>query len=241
MPQDEAKDVNDESVAESQATALVTSTAELATGFTLGKALHDAATQLATLLEAQFACADVTVADATLTVTYGAKPGNCTYRGWVFRGKHVIKVTKNDGDVVVEHEWQDVTNGYIRLNGSAHVTWTGTDTTRHVVHDVTWTRLADGRTGKETGDRTQRPLAGGIAEGVQIDGGRSWTGPSGRWDLQATGVEARWVDTVPQVGTYHLATPKGRSLTLTFRRVDDVTIEVRISGASRDYRFDVKR
>jgi hypothetical protein len=239
IPQTEARDVLDEATADSEAAALTATSIELTTSFTLGKAVHDAATELAAFVGSQLACATIAVADATLTVTYGTKPGNCTYRGQHFTGKHVVKLTKNDSDVVVDHEWDDVADGFVRVNGTAHVTWSAADPSRHVQHDLTWTQLAGGRTGRGTGDRTHRPLASGIAEGIRIDGSRTWTGPAGKWDLTIDGVEARWADPLPQAGTYRLASPNGRSLTLTFSRVDPSTIEVLMVGALRDYRFDV--
>ena len=38
--------------------------------------------------------AEIALVDATLSVTYGAKPGNCAYRGNEFSGQHVVKVAK---------------------------------------------------------------------------------------------------------------------------------------------------
>jgi hypothetical protein len=101
--------------------------------------------------------------------------------------------------------------------------------------------LADGRTGHGTGDRTQRPLAGGIEEGIEDDGSLSWQGQAGKWDLAINDVEWRWQDPVPEKGSYHLATPKGKSLTLSFARVDDDTIHVTVSSGSKTFGFDVNK
>jgi hypothetical protein len=201
--------------------------------------VSDAASELKTFIQTQLPCAEIVLADATLTVTYGAKPGNCTYRGAKFSGQQIVKVTKNDDVIVVDHEWKDLSNGVVKVSGTAHVTWNFDDKTRHVEHDLTWTRIADGRTGRGTGDRTQRPLAGGLAEGIQVDGSRSWTGPKGKWDLAIEGVQMRWVDPVPQAGTYRLASPKGRSLELSFSRVDADPIEVKIKNDTREFKFNV--
>lgn len=119
------------------------------------------------------------------------------------------------------------------------MTWDAGDKTRHVVHDLTWTRLADRRTGRGTGDRTQRPLAGGVAEGIQVDGSRSWRGQAGRWDLAIEGVQMRWQDPVPQAGSYRLASPKGRSLQLSFRRVDADSIEVTLKSDDKEFELVV--
>ena len=144
-------------------------------------------------------------------------------------------------EVVVDHVWIKLSDGVVELDGSAHVTWNFSDQTRHVVHDVSWTHLASGRTGKGTGDRTQRALAGGIAEGIQIDGSRSWSGARGNWDLAIDGVQMRWSDPVPQAGSYSLSTPFDKSVSMSFSRVDDDTIQVTVAGPKRDFSFTVSK
>jgi len=240
MTQAEAKDAIEESSVEAQASALTASSVEISTNFTIGKAAKDAAAELRTFIESQLPCAEIALADATLKVTYGAKPGQCTYRGQQFTGTHTIKVTSNEGaQVVVDHTWEDLSNGVVEVSGTAHVTWDLDDKYRRVQHDLTWTRLSDGRTGRGTGDRTQTPLAGGVAEGIQVDGSRAWTGDRGKWDLAIEGVQMRWTDPVPQAGTYRLASPKGRSLQLSFRRVDEDTIAVTLATGNRSFEFKV--
>jgi hypothetical protein len=239
MTQSEAREALEESTVESQASALTTNSVEISTNFTIGKAVKDAATELKSFIETQLPCAEITLADATLSVTYGAKPGNCIYRGNKFSGQHIVKVRKNEDEIVVDHEWKDLSNGIVKVSGTAHVTWDFDDKTRHVQHDLTWTRIADGRTGRGQGDRIQKPLAGGVAEGIQVDGSRSWTGPKGKWDLTIEGVQMRWVDPVPQAGTYRLASPKGRSLELSFSRVDEDTIAVTLKNDTKKFTFNV--
>src|SRR4051812_13269561 len=102
MTQAEAQEALEESTIESQASALTTNSVQISTNFTIGKAVNEAATELKTFIETQLPCAEITLADATLTVTYGAKPGNCTYRGNKFTGQHVVKVEKNDDEIVVD-------------------------------------------------------------------------------------------------------------------------------------------
>ncbi len=239
MTQSEAREALEESTVESQASALTTNTVEISTNFTIGKAVKDAAGELKTFIQTQLPCADIALADATLTVTYGAKPGNCTYRGNTYSGQHIVKVEKNEDEIVVDHEWKDLSNGKVKVSGTAHVTWDFDDKTRHVTHDLTWTRIADGRIGRGQGDITQRPLEGGVAEGIQIDGSRAWTGPRGKWDLAVQGVQVRWVDPVPQAGTYRLASPKGRSLQISFARVDEDTIAVTLKNDTKEFTFNV--
>ncbi len=238
----EASDALSESNTASQASALQSSSIEITTNFTIGKAVQDAAAELKTFIATELPCADVTLADSTLTVTYGAKPGNCTYHGHTFTGTHAIHVSKNDqNEVLVDHTWTDLSNGIVKVNGTAHVTWDFTEKFRHCVYDTTWTRISDGRTGHGTGDVTQKPLeGGGLAEGIEIDGSRQWDGQAGKWDLSIQGVQMRWEDPVPQAGQYVLATPKNRSITLGFSRVDASTIAVTLSSGDKSFRFDVK-
>jgi hypothetical protein len=236
----EARDATEESTASTQASALTTSSIEISTSFTLGQGVRQAANEVRNFVQSQLPCADIQVQDATLTITYGAKPGNCTYRGHTFTGSHSITVSKNvDNQVIVDHTWTDLSNGKVKVNGTAHVTWDFSAKFRNVKHDLTWTRLADGRTGRGTGDRTQTPLAGGIQEGIQVDGTRSWEGKAGKWDLAIEGVQMRWQDPIPQAGTYRLATPKGKSLSLSFQRVDEDTIHVTVSNGKKSFGFDV--
>jgi len=240
MTQAEAHDALDEATVESQASALTTSSVEISTNFTIGKAVQEAAAEVRSFIGTQLPCAEVALADATLTVKYGSKGGNCVYRGHKFSGTHTITVSKNeDQQVLVDHTWTDLSNGIVKVTGTAHVTWDLDDQYRKVEHDLTWTRIADGRTGRGTGNRTQKPLAGGLTEGIQVDGDRMWTGQAGRWDLAIQGVQMRWADPVPQAGTYRLASPKGRSLELSFQRIDGDTIEVTLASGGRSFHFNV--
>jgi len=142
-------------------------------------------------------------------------------------------------DVVVSHRWEDLNDDRVTVTGTAMVTWSFADQTRRVVHELTWTRLSDGRSATGSGDRLQRSLEGGIFEGFGVDGTRAWEGESGTWTLGIDGVEMRWVDPVPQAGTYTLTTPESKTLSLGFSRVDGDTITVTISSGARSYDFDV--
>jgi hypothetical protein len=121
------------------------------------------------------------------------------------------------------------------------VTWDKTAKTRRVVHDSTWTHLKSGRVGHGTGDRVQSLLPGGIAEGIQIDGERTWDGQRGHWDLAIDGVQMRWTDPVPQAGSYTLTTPFDKTVSMSFSRVDDDTIAVTVTGPKHEFTFDVSK
>ena len=63
-------------------------------------------------------------------------------------GVHSVRIDKNEeGGVVVQHTWEDLSNEIVSVSGSAEVTWSLQDRSRHVVHELTWTRLSDGRQG----------------------------------------------------------------------------------------------
>lgn len=225
-----------------QAEGLTAASVDISTNFSIGKAVKEGAAELRDFVISELPCADVSLEDATLTITYGAKPGNCTYRGHTFSGTHTISIQRDDNSSVeVHHTWTDLSNGRISLNGSADVTWNLKDQTRHVVHESHWTHLASGRTGTGSGDRLQSVLAGSLSEGIQIDGERSWDGDKGHWDLAIDAVQMRWTDPVPQAGSYTLTTPANKTLSMSFERVDDDTIGVTVTGPKRSFSFDVTK
>ena len=237
----EAKEAVEESTLSDQAFSVVNGTVEISTNFTIGQAVEVAAEQLRDFIASQLPCAEITLAKATLSVEYGANPGNCTYHGHTYSGVHTVMVSSADGDVSVRHTWSDLSNGVVSVSGSADVTWSLQDESRHVKHELTWTRLSDGRQGVGSGDRTQTALAGGIAEGIRVDGARTWEGKSGRWDTSINDVEMRWVDPVPQSGSYVLATPFDKSLSMGFERVDEDTIKVTLASGGKSFSFNVNK
>jgi hypothetical protein len=240
---DEARIAATEAALSSQAEALTSGSIEIATDFTLGEAVATAAEQIRDFIAAELPCAEVSLSAGQIEVEYGALPGDCTFRGHTFTGHHSITVSRNElDDVVVEHEWTELSNGLVSVSGEATVTWTLDAPSRRVVHHLEWTRLADGRSGVGDGDRTQRPLDGDLASGIVVDGVRSWEGARGEWELSINSVELRWIDPVPQAGSYSLATPFDKTVTVGFDRVDEDTIEVTVAGSGRrEFHFDVSR
>jgi hypothetical protein len=240
LTREEAATALEEASLSSSAGALTGSSIEISTNFTIGGAVEAAAQEIQTFVQTQLPCADVQLAGATLTIHYGARPGNCTYRGQTYAGTHVISVMSNQmGSVVVMHTWTDFHNDTMSVTGSAMVTWNATDVTRHVSSSLTWTRLSDHRMGTGTGDRTQMPLQAGLLAGFEESGEHTWTGQSGRWDLTIQQVQMRWVDPCPQSGRYSLVTPYGPTLTLTFTRTNATTIHVALTSGRNDFDFDV--
>lgn len=228
-----------EVVAQGQAQSLENEVVELTTDFTIGGAIEEIAQHVKDFVESQVDCSTVTVAGNTVEIDLGTLEDNCQYNGHTFAGKITLEFAydKTATEVIVDHTYTGVTNGEVTLDGTATVTWG--EGSRRIVHDFDWT--ADGRELHASGDRTQTLLDpdAGLAGGVEIDGTRRWEGEKGTWDLAIDGVEVRWIDPVPQAGSYTLTTPAGKEIVMSFARLDDDTIEVRVSGGRRDRVFRV--
>jgi hypothetical protein len=239
----EALEALEEMKTDTTAQALTSGTVEISTKFTIGDAVEKAAADLRAFIESQLPCASVTLSGHTLSVEYGVN-GVCLFNGNQFSGTHTVGISKNDADqVLVDHTWDSLSNGKVRVDGTATVTWDVnglTDFTRHVVHDLKWTRLSDGRTGEGTGDRVQTSLNGDITVGFTEDGQRSWEGRRGHWGLDISNLEVRWSDPVPQAGSLTLDTPFDKTVAASFDRVDATTIKVTLEGPNRSFDFNVK-
>ncbi|MBI4702595.1 MAG: hypothetical protein HY744_15855 [Deltaproteobacteria bacterium] len=236
----EATQALDEAAMSTQASSAVGATVEITTNFTIGQAVEEAAKKLLEFYQTQLPCAEVVLDQNTLKVTYGAKGNGCAFQGQTFTGSHTATVTKNEeNDVVVDHVWDKLSNGKVEVSGTAHVTWSLQDKSRHVVHELHWKRLRDGREATGSGDRLQTVLPGGLGEGIQIDGTRDWKGQAGDWHLDIAGVQVRWKDPVPQAGTYTLDTPFDKTATLSFARLDEDTIEVTFETGEKQFKFKV--
>ncbi|HVW26737.1 MAG TPA: hypothetical protein VHC69_15320 [Polyangiaceae bacterium] len=233
LTSDEAQTASQELQVESQSQALTSNTVELATNFTIGGAVEQAASELKAFVESQLSCADVSLSGNTLTVDYGVRSG-CQFHGQTFTGKQEITISKDDtDDVVVDHVWTELSNGKVQVSGTAEVTWSKSDVSRHVVHNLTWTRLSDGREGKGSGDRVQRPLPdaeGGLATGFTETGTRAWDGKAGHWSLDIDHLDMRWVDPLPENGSLTLDTPFDKTVSAAFTRPNATTIRVTLEG-----------
>lgn len=238
----EATQALEEAAIASEASNLTSGTVEITTSFTLGSAVEAAAAEVGEFIVSQLPCAEVTVSANSVSVEYGANEGNCTYRGQTYSGTHTVTISRTDeADVLVQHEWDEISNGNVSVSGEADVTWSLSDQTRHVVHSLTWTRLSDGRSGTGSGDRLQSGLNGDITQGIEVDGSRKWEGELGTWDLDIDTVQWRWSDPVPENGVYTLTTPKKKEITLSFERVDEDTIKVTLAGPKASFDLNVSK
>jgi len=238
----EALQALEEVALSTQATQLANGTIEISTNFTIGQAVEAAAEELQEFIESQLPCAEITLVGAVLTIEYGALPGSCTYNGHTYSGSHSVEIVSATlGDLVVYHEWTDLSDGNVIVNGDSTVTWSSEDSSRNVVHELTWERVSDGKSVVGGGNRTQTLLPGGILEGIEIDGDRYWTSDRGDWDLSIDGIEIRWIDPVPQAGLFQLDTPFDKSVTMEFDRFDDDTIEVTVASGGEEFSFHVSK
>src|SRR5688572_27216177 len=159
LTRDEAVAALEESSLESQASAVTTGPVEISTHFTIGSALEKAAADLRGFLTAEIPCAKITIEGNTITTEWGAAGGTCTYKGLTYSGTSSVTIRKTDPKTLqVDHTFTDLSNGKVKVSGTANVTWSAAEHSRHVVHELTWTRLSDNRTGTGSGDRTQTLL-----------------------------------------------------------------------------------
>ncbi len=237
----EMREALDEVVLEGQGQAVENEILEITTDFTLGAGAAEIAGKLRDAIESQIPCSTITLADNRLTIDFGVLEDSCEYNGHTFAGVVIVEVTHDEANkqAIVDHTYQDLTNGEVTLNGTKQVTWD--EQSRHVVTDLEIAR--DDRTVHSTSDRVQTLLdpAAGLAGGIEVNGERRWDGPRGDWTLEIDGVELRWVDPVPQSGSYTLTTPKAKTIVLSFARVDADTIAVTLSGGRSERVYHVTR
>lgn len=236
LTREEADEALQEAQVSTEAAALTDEMVVLTTDFALGDAVEAAAANLRDFLTSQVPCADVGLVDRTVTLDFGAT-GDCEWKGRTWTGRVEVSIARVDTAVEVGHRWTALSDGYLTVDGEATVTWDRDARTRRVVHQMSWT---DGEVGgSSTGDRTQSRLES--MDGIRVDGARTWTGRAGRtWALDIDGVELRALDPLPQAGTYTLSHPNGKSLTMTFARVDERTIQVTVANGRRTFDFQVR-
>lgn len=242
LTQQEARIAVEEVKLATEAGELVGATVELSTDFTIGEGIERAVQTLADFARSQVPCSEITVAPGRVTVDFGSLGDFCTFQGRTYAGQIQWTVeSATPGLIVVKHQWTGFRNERAQVDGTATVTWDLGASTRRVVYDAAW--KVDGRDFTGDGELTQSLLepASGIAAGIRIDGARAWTSATGRWDLAIQSVGVRWQDPVPESGRYVLTTPQDKTLTLSFFRVDENTIEATAKNAGRTYTFIVHR
>jgi hypothetical protein len=214
---------------------------DISTDVTIGDRSDAAAERLADLWDSQAECTTVTVAENLVTVDYGTLDDACVFQGQTYAGINTVGVlSTDDGALEVGHTYAGFTNGDVRVDGDAQVTWSGDTQTRRVVAVHTWTDLDTGAAVEVDGDHEWGLLSGDSwLDGYTLDGTRDWTSEAGDWRLDMSDVEVRLDDPCPQAGTFRMTLPSGGELELTYTRVDDSTIEARIAGTRRERVFHI--
>ncbi len=239
---DEAIAALDEMNRSSRGEDATSSVIEVSTDQTIGDRLEDAADTLAAFWEAQAPCTTVTIDGANLTIDYGGLDDPCTYNGSTYAGVTTIGVVGIDADTLdVEHRWDAFANADLRVDGEATVSWDIASQTRAVVTTHTWTDLGSSDTMDVEGDHVFGYLepALGLAGGFTLEGTRDWDSARGHYELDMKGVEVRLQDPCPQEGVFTLLLPSGKTLEMTNTRIDDQTIEARVTGLKKELVFHI--
>lgn len=208
---------------------------EVSTDFTIGGALADAAQTIADFWESQAPCTEVSVEGAAATIDYGTLDDACVWNGKTYAGINTIEVSSTTpGELQVEHGWEGFNDGGVSLDGDAVVTWSGSDLTRRVVTDHSFTELSgEGGQIDVHGDH----ISGRIDEdvpvwqsGFTLEGIREWTSDGKQWSLTMTDLELMLIDPAPQAGSVDVTAPSGKTLTVVYDRVDEDTVSATLVG-----------
>lgn len=223
-----------------QARQAVDDVVEISTSFTIGDGVEAIIEEVRAFLESQAPCSTVEIDPGrSLRIDFGELGDACTYRGRTYAGEVLYTFEVSGSDVLVTHEYTDFRSEQVTINGRSDVVWGGGAREVTTDYEIVGTRA----TLQEHGTRVMRWIdeSQGLGGGVRIDGDSRWDGPLGVWDLNIDGVEARGQDPVPQAGAFELVTPRDILATLSFSRIDEDTIEVRLEGPRQERIYHVTR
>lgn len=216
---------------------------EISTEFTIGDAVEAAAQQIRDFWQSQQPCTDILWEGNKLTIDYGTLDDACTFQGKTYAGIAEVTVDSTElGQLQVTHDWIGINNGDVQVDGGAFVTWDGSDETRHVTTEHTWTDLDDGEMVDVVGDHVWGRIDEGVPGwigGYTLEGTRDWTSDSGEWSIDMNDLELRLIDPVAQAGTIVLTNPDGKELTLVHERQDETTIRVTLTSGLREWVYDI--
>jgi hypothetical protein len=172
----------------------------------------------------QIPCVDVVRSTSTLSIVYSASMYTCGYGGTYggqlgLSGEQTITFLQADGThTSIDHTWKGVTNGYLTVDGTAHVTTDSTvfATSQRVVNALSWVRKSDGKSGHGKDDRTS-PMTSSLGHDPPPPTGlRTWESDAGSWEMRPIDARVQGSnDGIPFVGTYAIVTPARQALTLS--------------------------
>jgi len=224
--------------------------AEPGVQFASGSAMNAASpTEAAASLEralVQYPCVDVVRTGASLSVAFSATLYN-TYCGTgagggqiPVSGEETITFLQADGlNTSVDHAWKAVSNGYLTIDGTAHVTTAVTPygSSQHVVNTLSWVRTSDGKSGHGQDDRTS-PVTSLTDQAILPTGLRTWESDAGAWEMRP--IDARLQDAttqLPFVGSFAVVTPERRALTFSVL-YDSNGARLVLTDGTRSYSFN---
>lgn len=243
MTREEVRIAVEESALEAQAINSTAGMIEISTNFTIGQGLEQAAASFRDFVRSQIPCAVITLDKNTVSVRFGEKGQTCFWNGRLYTGLAAVTIASvAPGELKVTHTWDQLSDGSITVTGKAEVAWDVNNAERRVSYDFDWTH--NNKTRESKGQVKQKlidPKAGLLASGFEIQGNREWSGEAGSWKLDINNVQVRLQDPVPQKGEYKLTAPSGKSMSMSFNRVDGDTIEITIKSGAREFRFRINR
>ena len=207
-----------------RAEALVEPTVLLASNFAYGATSpEDAAKRAADGISAP-PCIETVQRGAAVSIVYSPTQSLCgsgdRFNTQVaLSGEQTITFLQADGETSsIDHAWKGISNGYLTVDGTAHVTTTTTANafSQRVVNTLSWVRGSDSKTGHGHDDRTSAVTATEDAQAPSLTGLRTWESDAGSWELRP--VDARLQSStggVPFVGTFAVITPTKLALTLS--------------------------
>ncbi len=218
---------------EAQGEGLALGTIDLGTKVTAGASGAQALEDVRAFVATQVPCASVAVGLGVVVVDFGASSSSCAYRGHTLTGQQVIKVVRTNANAMeVDHAWKDLSDGKTKVGGTAQVTWTDGSPSRKVTHDLTWTRISDGRTVHGTGDATFGPASSG--GDVKIVGSRAFDTAGSHWEMATTvGITLAWASPVLPSGGWTVVTPWDKNLILGFNPRDATHVRVTVGGGQQ--------
>ncbi len=159
----------DEIALTGQAAGLENGIVEITTSFTIGDGVEAMLEEVRNFAQSQVACSSVeSPQPGMLVIDFGELGDACQYRGKTYAGVVTVTWELSDDAVIVEHDYDGITDGIVTLQGQSTVTWA--DASRRVETDVTF---ENDRTSIEVeSDRTQT-LLGGLGDGIKVVGTRA--------------------------------------------------------------------
>lgn len=205
-----------------RAEALVEPTVILASDFATNATSPEAAAKLLTDGLIGAPCVHAVQRGANVSIIYSAAQYVCrsdSSLGTDFNlsGEQTITYRQADGETTAfDTEWKGISNGYLTVDGTAHVTVTADASSEHLVNSLSWVRASDGKSGHGNDDRTAAVASTMNWQAPTLTGLRTWESAAGSWELRPVDAKLQSLSTgIPFVGTFTIITPNRLTLSLS--------------------------